>query len=364
MAVSLSAIAWSDPILPEAPDPAWDAEIRRRGGQAMQADRRIAPCHWLREAGFAITNYQPVAMPRRLFHIGAMVTSHENACRYCYGANRAYMKILGYSEASIQRIEHDVHVAELDDKERAFIQFCRNLARSRPRPSRAAHAAMVALGYSQMAVDEMAFVISMGCFYNRVTTFIACPPEQAFERMANGPLGRVIGLAAPLVRLVTSLRPTRPGPPALDAQALAQARFGPILRPLAGLPAARIMRDALEGAFAPGVLAGGTKALVFAIVARTLGCSHCEGEANQLLRDGGLSQADIDEALATLHTEHIPAQESLLLNWARGTVHYNTAEVQSATRQLGAAIGPSALLEAIGVASLANAVVRLAMLHE
>ena len=363
MAVSLSAIAWGDPILPEVADPAWEADVKRRGGQYSQADRRIAPCHWLREAGFAITNYQPIAMPKRLFAIGAMVTSQENACRYCYGANRAYMKILGYSETQIQRIEHEVHLAELDSQDRAFILFCRNLARSRPRPSRSAHAGMVEQGFSRAAVDEMAFVISMGCFYNRVTTFIACPPERDFERMANGPMGRVIGLVAPVGRMLMLLRKTRPEPP-LDEQALARVRFGPVLRPLSGLPAARVMRDTLEGAFAPGVLAGNTKALVFAIIARTLDCRLCEAEAHQLLRDTGMDQSDIDIALSTLYTDRIPAAEVHLLNWARGTVHYDTADVQATTRQLGLLIGDAALLEAIGVAALANAVVRLAMLHE
>ncbi len=47
-----------------------------------------------------------------------------------------------------------------------------------------------------------------------------------------------------------------------------------------------------------------------------------------------------------------------------GTVYYETAKIQHETRALGAAIGERALLEAIGVASLANAMVRLAMLHE
>ncbi|MEO8165367.1 MAG: hypothetical protein ABI619_08215 [Betaproteobacteria bacterium] len=94
------------------------------------------------------------------------------------------MKVLGYPEAFIQQVERDVHMAEMDAKERGFIAFCRNLARSRPRPSRAARDALLGLGYSLAQVNEMAFTISIGCFYNRVSTLIACPPEQKFERLA------------------------------------------------------------------------------------------------------------------------------------------------------------------------------------
>ena len=85
-----------------------------------------------------MTSYEPSALPERLVRIGSMVTAQENACRYCYGANRAFMKMLGYSEAFIQSVERDVQLAEMDPRERAFVDFCRNLARSRPRPSRSA----------------------------------------------------------------------------------------------------------------------------------------------------------------------------------------------------------------------------------
>ena len=364
MAMLLDDIPWGEPLLPTVSDPAWEAEVKRRGGQVSEADRRVAPSRWLREAALSIATYRPSAMPQRLLHIGALVTSQENACRYCYGANRAYMKILGYPEAFIHRIERDVHMAELDDRERGFIAFCRSLARSRPRPSRSAGDALVALGYSRLAVNEMAFVISMGCFYNRISTFMVCPPERGFERMANGPLGRVMGWAAPLVRWFSAVRPARPADTPLDAPTLAKGRFGTILEPLAGLPAATVMKAAVEGAFVPDVLGAATKVLMLAVVARTLACPWCEAEARTLLLRDGMAPSDLDATLATLHGESLPPAAAGLLSWTRSTVYYETAKIQHETRALGAAIGERALLEAIGVASLANAMVRLAMLHE
>jgi hypothetical protein len=53
-----------------------------------------------------------------------------------------------------------------------------------------------------------------------------------------------------------------------------------------------------------------------------------------------------------------------LLSWARDTVNYETPVMQKKTRVLAAEIGNTAVLEAIGTAALANAIVRLAMLLE
>jgi len=364
MATLLEEIDWGAPLLPRQRDPLWEAQVKRRAGHVSEVDRRIAASPWLREAGLGLTSYRPLAMPQRLFQIGAMVTSQENACRYCYGANRAYMKILGYSEDFIHHIERDLHLAELDDRERAFIGFCRNLARSRPRPSRAASDALVAMGFSRLAVHEMAFMISMGCFYNRVSTFIACPPEQAFERMANGPLGRIIALAAPLLRLLGGNGRGKAAAEGLDTAALAGHRFAPVLLPLAGLPAARVVRDALDGALASEVLGRTTTALMFAVVARTMDCSLCEAQAVGLLADEGVAAAEVAQALAHLRSDRLAGGEASLLAWTRGTVYYETAKIQQQTRALAAELEPRVLLEAIGVAALANAVVRLAMLHE
>jgi len=356
----LDEIEWGQSILPKVSDPAWEVEVKRRAGQVSEVDRRVASSPWVREVCVSMTAYRPVAMPQRLFNIGALITAQENSCRYCYGANRAYMKILGYSESFISRIEQDATFAELDEKERAFISFCRNLARSRPRPVRADYEALVALGFAPLAVTEMAMLIALGCYYNRIGILIACPPEHAFERVANSFLGRLIG---PLMRMVMSMR--QPAQPAtLDTATLADGPFGTIVATLAGLPGATIFKTALDGAFASAVLPRSVKALMFAVVARTLGCRTSEIEARKLLAAEDFSDDEIESALLTLRSPRLSQRDALLLPWVRNTVYYQTAMVQKQTATLAAEIGDAAILEAIGVAALANATVRLAMLLE
>ncbi len=359
----LDEIEWGESILPLVADPAWEAEVKRRVGRVFEVDRRVSRSHWIREVAIGLTTYRPSELTQRLFNIGALVTAQENACRYCYGSNRAFMKILGYSESFISRIERDAHVAELDDKERGFIAFCRNLARSRPRPARAERDALVALGYAPLAVNEMALLISMGCFYNRLSILIACPPELGLERMANGPLGWLMRLAGPLVRaLMARRKPAQTGP--FDAATLSSGPFGRVVATLAGLPGGAIIKAALDGAFASTELPRATKALMFAVVARTLACRASEAEARKLLAAEGFSDAEVGTALTTLSSTRLSPNDNLLLSWVRDTVYYQTAVIQAQTRALAKDLSETALLEAIGVAALANATVRLAMLLE
>lgn len=364
MALLLNEIIWGEPLLPIVQDPAWEAEVRRRSGHVSEVDLRVAPSHWLREAAQAATGFHPSVISERLCRIGNMVTAQENACRYCYGANRAYMKVLGYSEAFIQSVERDVQAAEADERERAFIAFCRNLARSRPRPSRAARDSLLGLGYTQAEVTEMAFVIASCCFYNRVSTLIACPPERKFESMANGPVGRLLGLAGPLLRLFGFGKGRAQAEAPIDAASLSAGRFGAILTPLANLPAARFMKSALDGAFESEVLDRTAKGLMFAVIARTLNSPLCESEAAKLLAGEGVGSAEVESALSTLHSSRLRPSESGLLSWARDTVYYETPEIQRKTGALAAGLDNATLLEAIGVAALANATVRFAMLLE
>jgi alkylhydroperoxidase family enzyme len=363
MAQLLEEIRWGESILPPVADPAWEAEIKRRGGRVSEVDRRVAPNVWLREACLGLTTYRAHEIPNRLFNIGALVTAQENSCRYCYGASRAYLKILGYPESFISRIERDLHVAELNEMERACIAFCRNLARSRPRPAKADREALIRLGYSALAVHELALVIALGCFYNRIGILIACPPEQGFERMANGFVGRLMRLVGPVMRALPDRQHARRVDP-IDAASLANGAFGPIVATLVGLPGASMLKAALDGAFASTVLPRSVKALMFAVVARTLGCRHSEAEARRLLESENFSNDEIESTLETLDSTRLAPHEARLLSWVRDTVHYQTSALQNHTRALAEAIGDAAALEAIGVAALANGTVRLAMLLE
>ncbi|MBC5765913.1 carboxymuconolactone decarboxylase family protein [Ramlibacter albus] len=356
MATHPSEIATTEPVLPIAPDPAWEAEVKRVMGMVPDWMRRIAPSPWLRQVCLDFSTYRFDALPQRMTDIGFMVTSQENSCRYCYGLSRAMMRLLGYSDELITRIERDVQLAELDPRERVFIGFCRNLARSNPRPSRAARLELLQLGFSPLEVAEMAFMVADHSFGNRITTFLAVPPEASVEKMADSWLGK---LMRPLIAKQLRKRPPPRNAPPRDA-----ATLSPIARTLEGLPAAGMFQDALDAAFASPNISLRTKLLMFGVIARSLECPFCEAEVVQRLAQQGMPQAQVRASLESLADAQLDPMEEPLLAWARDTVRYQTLDIQKRTHALRERIGAERTLEAIGVAALANATVRLAMLLE
>jgi alkylhydroperoxidase family enzyme len=366
MALMLEEIQWGEPLLPVVADPAWEAEVKSRGGRPNNVDLRTAPLPWLREFCFSarVYFYSVAMMPERLFPMVAMVVAQENSCRYCYGLNRAVLKIVGYSETFIDDVERNMRVAELDEKERAVLAFCRNLARSRPRPARSEAEALIKLGYSPLAVAEIAACVAGSCFYNRVITMTACPPQEDLERASGSPVEVLKDMAAAFMQSIAARRQVTRRIAPLDAATLADGAFGPVLATLAGVPAAAGFKAAVDDAFASNVLSRPAKALIFAVVARALDCRRSEVEARKLLRGEGMGDVEIDTALATLQSKRLASHESGLLSWARDTVSYQTPVMQKQTRMLAAKIDSIAVLEAIGTAALANGLVRLAMLLE
>jgi hypothetical protein len=125
-----------------------------------------------------------------------------------------------------------------------------------------------------------------------------------------------------------------------------------------------VVGDAIDGALASPVLPRRTKAWMFAVVATSIGCALCADESRRILREEGVGDAAIDSTLATLASTGLDPTEALLLPWVRETVRYRTPTMQRKTRELARLLPPDQLLEAIGVAGMANAFGRLGMLAQ
>jgi alkylhydroperoxidase family enzyme len=357
MAKLINEIEWGEPILPRVQDPEWEAEVEAELGTVPDLMTRVSRSHWLRKACLTWERIPVTEMPVRLRDIGALVTAQENACRYCYGVARSQMLLFGYSEKMISHIEREMQLAELNEKDRSFIQFCRNLARSNPRPAKADRDKLIRLGFSQLAVSEMAFLITNHCFYNRVATFISCPPMHKLEKLVGSVLGRIL---RPLfARKIRGLALTKVDPLTGESES-----FSGVVEALYGLPAATMLNEALKGAFSSIVLSRELKILMFAVVARSLECSYCQTESRNMSLAQGLSELEFNSCLASLTSPRLNNQEAKILAWTRETVHFQTGAIQKQIRVLAQEVDEEVLLEAIGIAALANTTVRLAMLLE
>jgi uncharacterized peroxidase-related enzyme len=362
MPLVLEQLQWAEePLAPEVPDPAWEAEIQGLMGFVPGSFRRVASSPWVRRTYLDCVRGPVTSLAPSEVELAGLVTSQENACRYCYGSARVRMKMVGFSDEMIDRIERNVQLVEAEPRERELVHFCRNLARSKPRPSRQAREAMHAVGFSEQATAELAFVVATCGFCNRVSTLLAVPPELEMEAQAKGKKGLWNKLSSWLPPKSASFKF-----PPLDYPAPNfKGPYGKLVRTLEGLPGAAMLEVALNSAFASDVLPRRTLSLIFAVIARTLECERCETGAAELLDAEGFSRDDLREVLGTLASPHLTEMEALLIPWARDTVWMpeQPARIQERTRPLLEALGPKVLVEAVGAAALANGCVRLTMLQ-
>ena len=140
--------------------------------------------------------------------------------------------------------------------------------------------------------------------------------------------------------------------------------FPGVVRALEGTIGAAAINEAMEDAFAPSRLSPELKVLIFAIVARSLECPFCFEESRAMANNLGISNDEFESALQSLRSPRLGRDETILLDWSRQTVHYETGAIQKRNREIAQIMDPKLFLEAIGIASLANTVVRLAILLE
>jgi uncharacterized peroxidase-related enzyme len=347
---------WSECWLDPRPIPAdLAAAIKKFTGGAMtEWGRRLGTVPWVPRAFLRAIDEKAAYLPPGIWDLIHFVVSQDNACRYCYGATRTVLKILGYGDAAIDRLERDIQLAELTAAEKAALQFARRVSHANPLPGAADVQSLADAGFAAPQIAEIAFAIAFSGYANRVATMFAFPPDR-LEGLLRNP---VVRLLRPLVarKFRAKRLPSAPLPAPNDPP------FAALIARLEGSPTAHALRAMLDDAFASPVLPRRTKLLLFAVVGRALGSEHVKEEAERALAADGLSAADVDEVLANLGSQRLDERERLLVPFARETVRYRSLVIQQRTRELSGRLGIDELIEAVGVASLANSVGRLAVL--
>lgn len=332
-----------------------ERDIRRQLGGVPSWLTRIGRVPWLARA-LAMMMSKPVAhLDPNLCELVLLVVSQDNSCRYCFGVQRTMLRILGFREAYIARLERDIHLAELSSAEQTALQFARRVSRADPRPSAADYGALTRAGFSRAAAAELAFVAAATVFANRVATLLALPPDPV-EIMAERPIFRLL---RPLIARRVRTRPRRPEP-------LPRPNDGPwaaVVATLDGSPAAGVLRRVIDQGWASDVLPTRTKLLILAVVARALGCVTSEAEARARLEREDLGAGDVDVILATLASPRLDAREAQLVPFARETAHHqDPVRLQRRMREVTRGLEPAEILEAVGTMALANSICRLSVL--
>ena len=356
----LATMPWCDCLVPpgSAP-PELVATVRRsRGGYAPSWVARFAPLPWLVHTMNEMTAGQFASLPSRDFAFVALVVSRDNSCRFCYGAQRAMMRMLGYEASAIERLERD-ELIDSDPGSQLALDFARKLSRSSPRPDAAQLAALGRSGRSPDEIAELTFAAACTVFANRVSTLVALPPA-SIEGAGYQLAGRL--LRPVLTRwFKPSLKKKTEAPPVPN-----EGVGAAVVAALGTSPAAGVLRRAIDAALDSPVLPRRTKLLMMAVIARALQCAHCEHDAVTALHAAGVTARDVAQALDHLAAPGLDAREAQLVPFARETVRCAPVDIQPRLRTLAAGLDlrVDEILEVVGVAAVGNALCRASVLLE
>jgi AhpD family alkylhydroperoxidase len=352
----VSNVEWEACLLEPRHDRELERRLRKRGSRVPDSIGYFADCPWAAEAvaELDLCLFTRVHLESPLPELAMLVVSQDNSCRFCFAAQRVLLRLLGIPQSRISQLEQDLLTAELDPRDKAALEFARRVSRSNPLPTEADKKALREAGFSDLAIKELSGHVALSVFFNRFSTLPALPPER-FE----GLLDRwYVRLARPLLarRVRSWMRISEP-------QSLKpEEKTGPFsyaVLALDGLPLAGTLRRVLDRMWGSPILSSRCKALVFAVVARAIGCPRAARESLQLLGEEGLGPDEVEEILSHLASPKLDPIESLVLPLARETVWIQAATIQRHARTLQEAVSPAQFAEFIVVAALANAVCRL-----
>ena len=354
---ALDNVDWEACLLEPIHNPEAERRVRKAMGIVPPVVRYFLDSVWWPDAVVALdlVHTPLLHVSPDLAEMVALVVSQESACRYCFNMTRGILGILGFSEARIRRIEDDLLDSDGSAGDRAALQFASRVARSSPMVTAADAAPLCAAGWSDAAVKELAALAAINVFYNRASTLPALPYEDA-ERQFKRPIMRLIG---PFMR--PFVRARRAKAPQALAAAEREGPFAPLVNSLDGLPIAPRLRRAIDACLRGSSLERRTTALIFAVVARGIGCALSEREACALLVAEGLPAHDIESALAHLAAPSLTALDRAAAALARDSIWPQPAALQRHARTVRPLFTRQQFVDLIGTAALANACCRLAV---
>ena len=355
MASALHDVAWEQCLIEPLPDRALASYCRQRQGFPNPMITYFASVPWMARALVDLHSEYGLLMhlDQAVADLVALVVSQENSCRFCYAGVRMLLWMQGMPRTRIQRMEQDLAQAALSARTMAAVAFARSQSRSGPPGARAAREALQRAGYSAEEMKEIAFAAAATDFSNRAHTIPAIPsrpieqiPEQLQFRLLRPLLGRII-------------RKHRYRGQATPPQPVGMYPYAHVVNAYAGSPIAPALGRTLEEMWASPHLTRRCKLLMLAVVARGLACDMCARNVDTALREEGFTEATLTQVLTHLDAPELDPVERLLVPFARETIWYEPALIQRRARAIRESLDAAQLLEAIGVASLANGLCRM-----
>ena len=183
----MSEIDWEPCLLTQHPAPELERRFAQETGRSGEMMRFFAASPWAADALVRVSVQidTTVTVDPHLVDQAGLVVSQDNSCRFCFGMQRAFLRVLGMSENRIARLEQDLLTGDFSPRERAALEFARRLSQSKPVATLADLEPMIENGFAPEAIVEFAGLVGLHLFMNRMATFVALPPQR-FERYVVG----------------------------------------------------------------------------------------------------------------------------------------------------------------------------------
>lgn len=355
--LALLSIDWGQPVVPVTKSEAFDDAVRAITGMGpTRSLAHLAWAPWLAELSTAPAVRPCTSLDQEFMALAVLVGAQSHACRFCYGALVAMLRIAGIDDALLVELEQSLQGVRLPEQSRRGLEFVRRSSSVDPRHRRGL-ADLAEAGFTREQAAELTFLVGLEAFSSRLATPLALPPE-ALESLVSTWWGRAL---RPLLAFVTLRIQGRHGITPLAPQ----ERAGPFERLVAELgpsPAARLLRRTIDGCITSGLAELRTKALAMAVVGRAAGCRFTEEEARALCRRAAIEDGVVDEVLAHLSSAALSPFERKVVRYARQSVRYEVGDIQALTRDLADGVPPAVLVDVVGAVALANAMVRMSLL--
>jgi alkylhydroperoxidase family enzyme len=347
-------IEWGPSLLPDEVDPELAAKLKRMfGGTMPNVFRKVGTVPWLVELWLALMRRRHSCVPIGLIDVATFVASQENSCRYCYGGQRATIRLLGFSEKQVQQIENRLELEQLSPLERAAVPYAAALTRMLRPPTAAEREPLLQAGLSPLQVAELTFLIALNCAATRVGTLAAVPPDLQYEELPEKWFMKLLG---PVLRTMMKPETVKPAP-------IPPGPFAAVLAPLGDTVGARAMREAIDGLLADSPLPRRTKLLVLLTIAQAMGSTAMRAECVLLLGEVGLTAEQADEVSQHLASPVLDPLEAKLVPLARETIRYRPpAPIQARVREATVGLPSRAIRDCLGAAAVGNALGRIGTL--
>ncbi len=352
------ATDWREAVVEPKSSPVLERLFLRRAGVAPRILPYIAPHSWAYRPLLYLVNPNLQALDTDLCRRICFVVARDNACRYCYGSLQTFLRVAGYSESELHRLEQDLYLGGGQSTNRDALQFAVRLSRGRARHEPTIRS-LEAAGHSTTAIREIAGNAVLVTITNRLATMLAVPLDDDLESVtASWYFDLLQPIADTLLSGWQRLRSFPAHPLHTDD---IDGPFAPWVARLAGTCAGRVLHDVVERWWGEdSALPRRTKLLILAVVAHGLSRRALTARVGELLAEQyDVSETEFKATVEHLRGETLQEQEEALLPLARESIRYEVGHIQQTIRQHVEGLSRAEVVDGVATLGLSNALARL-----